>query len=354
MKSALSLVVALALAVGTGGCAKEPAIPTFETVTLPQLKSGQTVTLSVAHVVNPRLPRFSDAQITSLLAAAKATIRDQFSLDVNFSVVETIDITRFFADIPKDAMRWRRPYVYDFKSGKGERTALAHAYRTSVTDQLKTIAEWAPYAAREIGLNPVDHDTEAWVKRLTDTHLNRLAAHARIKAADGAAVIDKSDLNEWLLWDTIGERERAFDFVITNQLVASAEYTTADIHSALRGGISLGTTAYSHRATLGAQSWWSTFTFTSADPSVVALRGGETYTAEEAAILAGTLASHELGHLLFHFGHPFGLAACVMSPTPMLRFRETVSQLNARACREANHAAMKPGAVKVNRPMKTS
>ncbi len=337
-----------------GGCASEVAPPKFDVVPLPLIVANVPVKLSVAHVVNPRLPRFSDVQIASLLAAARVSVKDQFGRDIEFSRVETIDIARFFADVPKDAMSWRQPYQYDFKSGKGSVAELAHAYRRTLDAQRGSVAEWAPFAAREIGLKELDFDLAAWTTRLTDTHVSRLTALAKIAANDGKPSIDATQKNEWLYWDTIGERPRTFDFVITNQIVASAEYTSADVHSALRGGMTLGTTAYARVATFGAQSWWSTFAFTSNDPQILAMRGGETYGAEEAARLAGTLAAHELGHLLFHYGHPFGLTACVMSPTPMLRFRETVAALNGSTCRAANHEKMRPGAATINRPLTPS
>ncbi len=350
MKSGRKLF-ALALLLIAAACSKNTPPPQFAAVPLPILVAGQPVKLSVAHVVNPRLPQLSDADIARLLAAARASVKAQFAREIEFSAVETIDITRFFSAVPADAMKWRQPYLYDFKSGKGSKPALAHAYRVSVDAQKKNIADWAPFAAREIGLTQVDFDLAAWTTRLTETHLSRLLALAKIPASDGKPAIDASKKNEWLYWDTIGEHPRGFDFVITNQIVASAEYTSADVHSALRGGISLGTTAYSRAATFGAQSWWSTFAFTSNDPAIVAMRGGETYNSDEAAQLAGTLAAHEIGHLLFHFGHPFGVSACVMSPTPMLRFRETAAKLDGTACRETNHEKMRPGAATVTRPV---
>ncbi|HEX4858439.1 MAG TPA: hypothetical protein VFV17_05430, partial [Usitatibacteraceae bacterium] len=196
----------------------------------------------------------------------------------------------------------------------------------------------------------VDTDPDMWKKRLAGTHLERLERLREIRAADGKPAIDETPLNEWLYWDTLGERDPGFDITVTNQLIASVEYNGADIHTALRGGLLLGTTSYARHGALGAQFWWSVFPFLSADVQIAAMRGGEHYAAEEAALLAGTLAAHELGHLLFRYGHPFNVHACIMSPTPMLRFREAVRLLDAAACRAANDPAMAAGVIDLRRP----
>ena len=81
------------------------------------------------------------------------------------------------------------------------------------------------------------------------------------------------------------------------------------------------------------------------------MRNGEQYEPLEAARLAGIGAVHELGHMLFHYGHPFGVPACVMSPTPMLRFREAVRAFDAKACVAANDPAMKRGSLRIRRPI---
>ncbi|HXC38906.1 MAG TPA: hypothetical protein VN667_08155 [Burkholderiales bacterium] len=75
------------------------------------------------------------------------------------------------------------------------------------------------------------------------------------------------------------------------------------------------------------------------------LRGGETYSEDDAAIYAAYILVHELGHQLFHFGHPFGAKACVMNPTPLLHFRDWVKGLSPRDCPIGSSNAMKPGAV---------
>ena len=230
--------------------------------------------------------------------------------------------------------------VDDFKKDVVDRQRLESAYELAISEQVAPLKDWAEYAAREIGLAKVDTDPDEWKRRL-----------AKMNAADSKPVIDDSPYNEWLFWHSLGEREQVHDLIITNQLVASVEYSDVDIHPALRGGLTNGATSFSRDSTFGMFAWWSTFAFTSSYPVIVSMRGDETYNPLEAARLAGTGAAHELGHMLFHYGHPFGLSACVMSPTPVLRFREWVSKLDATACKATQHPAMKPGAARVMGPV---
>ena len=322
----------------------------FAQVPLPRLTSG-VIKLSVAHVVNARIEKFSDAQIKVFLDALQAASRSELRREIEFGQVETFSIEEYFKPIPASKFAWRNAMIYDFKKGSGDRAQLEAAYEEAIARQTAPAKDWAAFAAREIGLANVDTDPRLWKKRLADTHLQRLSLLANIKAVDGKPVIDATPYNEWEFWSALGERNVTHDVVITNQLVAGAEYAHADIHPALRGGLTVGTTDFATRSQFGAQFWWSTFAFTSNDPVIVSLRGGERYEPLEAARLAGTGAAHELGHLLFHYDHPFGIPACVMSPTLMLRFREWVNKFDASVCFEANAPGMKPGAAQIVRPV---
>ncbi len=330
----------------------ERALPPldFVPVPLPRLSNG-VIKLSVAHVVNERFEKFSDAQIKNFLDALKVASKSELRRQIEFGEVETFSIEQYFKPIPASKVAWRNAMIYDFKKGSGDRSQLEAAYEHAITKQTAPAKYWAAFAAREIGLADVDTDPLLWKKRLVDTHLQRLSLLASIKAGDGRPVIDATPYNEWVFWSALGERNVTHDVVITNQLVASAEYGDVDIHSALRGGITVGTTDFATHAQFGGQFWWSTYAFSSNDPVIVNMRGGERYDPLEAARLAGTLATHELGHLLFHYGHPFGVSACVMSPIPMLRFRQAVTSLDAAACEAANAPGMKIGAADMRRPV---
>ena len=142
-------------------------------------------------------------------------------------------------------------------------------------------------------------------------------------------MLDASPYNEWVYWDTLGYGDLQYDLVITNQFIASAEYYGVDIHSALRGGVTVGTTSYSRTSKFSSYIVMSTFPFLDNSDATKLMRGGEQYSEADAAELAGAYMAHEIGHLLFQLGHPFGQRACVMNPASMLHFREWFDQINA-------------------------
>jgi hypothetical protein len=132
---------------------------------------------------------------------------------------------------------------------------------------------------------------------------------------------------------------------LTNQLVASAEYYGVDIHSAIRGGVTVGTTAYSRNSKFGSYVFMSTFPFQDDSETTRKMRGGAQYSDAYAAELAGAYLAHEIGHLLFQLGHPFGQKACVMNPVSMLHFQEWFEQINGTDCPIGSRPEMTPGAI---------
>jgi hypothetical protein len=164
-------------------------------------------------------------------------------------------------------------------------------------------------------------------------------------ATDGNPVLDASAYNEIADWDILGYGNLKYDLVITNQLFASAEYVGVDIHTAIRGGVTVGLTTYSRNSQFGSYIVWSTFPFLDNSDNTKLLRGGETYSDTEAAELSGAYLAHEIGHMLFQFGHPFGQKACVMNPVSMLHFREWRNQINSANCPIGSRPEMTPGAI---------
>ena len=135
--------------------------------------------------------------------------------------------------------------------------------------------------------------------------------------------------------------------VITNQLVASIEDHAMDVHSALRGGISNGTTFYSKDAQFKTYVFASTFPMQNDSRLLTALRADESYTTEQITDYVAAILTHELGHQLFHFGHPFGESACIMSPTPLLLFRSWYEQLDPDQCKPGSSKQMTPGVAQI-------
>ncbi len=71
-------------------------------------------------------------------------------------------------------------------------------------------------------LNPFSHIPRRAVLR--GAVLARLGHWTTATAADGRPVIDHTPYNEWVYWDSLGYGPLAWDVVVTNQPVISAEY----------------------------------------------------------------------------------------------------------------------------------
>lgn len=293
---------------------------------------GETVALKVAHVVNPALPSMKTEQLRAVLAAARRGVRENFGVDVKFTEPEEQSLKALFERVtPRDRSEWNG-LSYDFKNGKGNRIRLARGYAAAFKSDENTLDDMIAYAEPFL-LAPVRERTyQGFAEAVTATLVARLEQLKSEKRADGSELIDHSPNNEVLYWAFIGKLSFPYDIVITNQLIASAEYVGSSVHTAIRGGITNGITTGNPSSASGMTAIVSTYPLIGEDSQTRTLRGNETYSEEDSARFAGYLLVHEIGHQLFDYGHSYGRRACVMNPPEMLHFREWVERLSPEGC----------------------
>ena len=311
------------------------------TVPLPRLGTGP-LELRVAYLINPRLPRMDATQLTVLLDTMRSAVREHFGVQVQFSPVKEMPIAEVFATIPAQHRAQALKESYDFKSGRADRAALDRAFAQGFRDSRESLAEMIAFAHAHTGPMAANHQDLG--RKVAALQLARVQQWAQRKALDGGPAIDAQPFNEFPMWLALGFGELPYELVLTNQLIAGVEYTFPAVHTAIRGGYSNGITSYGRQSRLGTFSVWSTYAFTADDDDIVKLRDGERYTPDEAARLAGLSGAHEIGHQLFHFTHPFGQPACLMSPVPMFGYRAWAAKLSAKDCAIGSSPAMTPGA----------
>jgi hypothetical protein len=129
----------LALVLLTGAQAYTAVIP------LPVLPSG-TLTLRVAHVVNPRLPRITDAQLSALLAATARTAHAHWGVTLRFAPAVEMDIATLFERIPVARRKLAAKQSFDFKSGHGDPDKLARAYGSGFKASQEPLDPMVAYA----------------------------------------------------------------------------------------------------------------------------------------------------------------------------------------------------------------
>lgn len=330
---AVALFLTTGFAFGAG-----PEVP------LPKLPRGP-IDMRVAHVVNPRLPRMTPAQLQILLDAVAATARAHFGVELRFAPVVELPIEDLFSRIPEKRRAEAYDDIYDFKSGQGDPKDLASAFARGFKSQGESLRGMIEYARPHTG--PLKENTfEALGDAAARLQLERIERWRNVRALDGGPVIDAAPYNEFLMWVALGYADVHYELLLTNQIIASIEKKLPAIHAAIRGGYSNGLTTYSTRSRMKTVSIWSTFAFTGNDEDLVRMREDERYDDEEAARLAGIAAAHEIGHQLFHFLHPFGNSACVMNPVPLFAYRAWAAKLSPKDCLIGSSAAMRPGAYK--------
>lgn len=319
------LLLAVTLLLAGSSCAHRATLP------LPR-PGGETVTLKVAYVVNPRFPSMKAAQIRTVLAAARQGVRENFGVDVEFTEPEEQPLEALADRVTsRDRSDWNN-IIYDFKSGKGNRARLTRGYAAAFRSDDESLEQMIAYAEPFL-LAPLRGRTyEGFAEVVTATLVARLDEIKSQKLPDGSDLIDRSLNNEVVFWAYIGRFSFPYDVVITNQLIASAEYVGSSVHTAIRGGITNGITTANPSSRYGTTAIVSTYPIIGEDRVTRALRGDETYSEADSARFAGFLLVHEIGHQLFHLGHPYGRRSCVMNPPELLHFRDWVEKLSPKDC----------------------
>lgn len=319
---------------------------TAATVPLPVLPAGP-VEMRVAYAVNPRLPRMDAQQLAIALEAMQRAVREHFGIELHFAPIREVTLASLFDTIPRARRIKALKESYDFKSGQGQRAELDRAFARGFREGGEPLEEMLAFARPHTGaIEPATF--EVFGARIAALQLERIERWRTRLALDGGPAIDSQPFNEFPMWLALGYGDVPFELVLTNQLIAGVENVLPAVHTAVRGGYSNGLTTYNRLSRYGTVSVWSTYAFTGNDVQLVEWRGGETYTPEEAAQLAGLSGAHEIGHQLLHVLHPFGQPACLMSPVPMFSYREWASKLSAAQCPVGSNPAMRPGMYKFN------
>lgn len=327
--------------------------PIWQQVPLPKMRPGATVKLRVAHVVNPRFPQLDPDGLRQMLDVTGAEVRRQFGVVLEFRRIETVPVADLFGRLHASWKGRLAPSIIDVKQGVDRidtkvRQSLSESFLNTFAANPARAEAVIAFAHPYLQEPPQQGGLPALAAALTDTMLSRLEHWRTLQGDDGQPLIDDTPFNEWVYWDALGYTRLPWDLVVTNQPVISAETYGADVHTALRGGITTGTTSHNIGSDLGAWAWISTFPFRHDDPLLTRLRGDQSYGPDQATTLAGAYFAHEVGHLLFHLGHPFDRPACAMAPARLLRFAEWLEGLDPLACPLGSDPTMVPGAISLD------
>ncbi|MDH3975595.1 MAG: hypothetical protein OEV42_15055 [Deltaproteobacteria bacterium] len=319
----------------------------WKSVPLPVFSEG-SIKLRVVYAVNPRFSRMTQEQINGLLREARAITKAHFNVDLIFDFKGETGLAELMnSRLSKEMISRANELIYDFKNHEGERYRLLENMEAQLRKKKTPLHQMFDFAGPYLIKAPKEETYRDLAVALVNTTLSRLEEWKRVKAVDGKAVIDDTFFNEYILWDMLGYGEVPYDLVLTNQLIASAEYYGQDIHSAIRGGITAGGTTYNKNSLFGSYIFFTTFLYSNEYETLLKFRDNRRYDPATAARLAGAYLSHEIGHLLFHFGHPYGKKECVMNPVELLKFHEWYGNIDAGGCKAGSNKNMKAGAISI-------
>ena len=321
----------------------------WQNIPLPDI-ANKKISLKVASVVNARFKPLSDVQIKKILLLTQQMVKRHFNIAVEFSDVETLNIKDVFSRLDPQVLRERRAEIVDInfiddKAREKMQQALFATLSNYVADKQGVIDYAQPYL---IHPEIKQKDFIGLSYALVDTLIARLKYWNNQNAADGKPVLGSDMYHEWVWWDSLGYSDLSYDILITNQLVASAEYYALDVHSSLRGGITAGTTTYNKNTAFKSYAYIMVYPMLNDSDLLTILRQDKTYNDEQIINYSAALLTHELGHLLLHLGHPFGNKHCIMSPTSMLNYRDWYNNLDAGQCAVGSSKEMTPGAAQIN------
>ncbi|MGQ0708256.1 MAG: hypothetical protein ACT4NV_00745 [Rhodoferax sp.] len=314
---------------------------------LPIPPQDQKHRLSVEYVFNPHLPSLDRSELSDVLRKAAALLEKHLALQVEFTpIAEAEDIGAVVRSVPPEALASIKSRVFDFKGQTGDWrrlvTGTANALQQSGDDTQRARDFALPYLIAP----PKSASLSDFSEALVETQLGRLQGWRSARTRGGSVLIDDSTANEYLMWHAYVGHHTPHHLILTNQIIASAEYVDNSVHSAIRGGVSNGLTTTAKKNSLGAASVVSLFPFVSSDPVTSGLRDGAFDSPDQRNEAIALMVVHELGHLLARHGHPYDNPACVMNPPPLLHFKRWMQQLDPASCKVGSSKAMKVGALR--------
>jgi len=318
-------------------------------IALPDL-SQQPIYLKVAYVDNSRFKRPTDKQLKKILLRSQQMVKQHFNISIEFSEISQLSIKNVFKRLEPKLIAQRSSEIVNINFiDKQSREVMQQAiFKTlsNYADNKKNVIDYAQPHLLQPEIKQKDFIGLSYA--LVDTLITRLQYWHKKQADDGKPVLDDLGHHEWVWWDSLGYTDLSYDILITNQLVASAEYFAMDVHSSIRGGLTAGTTTYNKNTVSNSYAYIMLYPMLNDSPLLTTLRQDVNYSEQQIINYSAALLTHELGHLLLHLGHPFGNKYCIMSPTVMLNYREWYDNLDASKCTVGSNSDMLPGAAIIN------
>ena len=298
-----------------------------------------SVVVNVVRVINPRFTELSDSQFDKTLDLLKENIKTHLGISVVFKMHPTMSMNHFFDRSETKLGNQTEDLRYFIQKNRlfsdQDPNILAQALINEYSDgkhkySLTKLIEFAKEASsiNEKTLFEGKGNLKSLMVEVSSLHFQYYKEIERIVHRDGKLLINTNDnFNEYLYWAKNLTAFPEYDFIITNQLIASIEKTSPSISTSLRGGITIGF-AGSTYSQYGSTVVVSTFPFLYKQKFFKEKRG-ENYLQDNIPEYISALGSHEFGHTLAYWSHDYDHPGCIMRPVAGLQFETWISQINS-------------------------
>jgi hypothetical protein len=298
--------------------------------------------LNVLVVNHPRYPTIDENKLKDILQITSELAKTHFNASLSFNAPEFMSPEQLKSKVSDARLAWAKEQVLDL-SRLDQVALLSQSIEKDLKQENPGNTEFKQFGRNYLIREPADLTDSAYAQALAATQAALFNQWRRQTATDGTPLLPSDGTESYPFWLTVGYSNLAFEVIVTNQPIISSEKVGNAVHSALRGGVSNGISASSNKSSTGVFSVLSLFPFENTAPATLTLRNNQIYSPELTLRYAAALLTHELGHQLFHLGHPFGNEACIMRPPVRLHFAEWYRKLDAKQCSLGSDAAMTPG-----------
>ncbi|MBO6837168.1 MAG: hypothetical protein JJ881_13445 [Alphaproteobacteria bacterium] len=329
-------------------------------VPLPKLPSNGTIELRVAFIENPRLTTYSAAEWQQVLDTTRDLTQEHFGLDVAFTDPVPLSLEDVFdrldnnlSDAHKDHIAGLDPDRIDWNRMTEAILPTLPTHDEGLSAAFETVKAHTGARYSEMTSVALETRRRQLALILADLLKEKLAAY---RSGDSAKAIQESErpgrpgYNEWIYWDALPSLSLPYDIYLTNQPVISAEYSHYPIHAVISGGVTAGTTSGATQGQFGTAAWVTNFFDMASDPVYAAIRGGPETARTQAIRMTALTLTHEIGHVLFHFGHPWENPSCIMTPSRFESAEGAFRRIDANACQIGSSPDMTPGAARIPAP----
>jgi hypothetical protein len=298
---------------------------------LPDLDLKKPQVLRTLRVINPALPQLSEEDYRKTLDITAKAFKKYFNVEIVFDDRGSLSIREYFKKYYDPIAGENKLRDFILRADKSSIDALDIAMMIDYEDTpLAELKEFTSALIPEEALAKLK-SRESFFGYIARMHIRKLKIINKIKLADGKH-LGGWPYNQYLNWSHLAVNQGDYDFVFTNQLLASAEAKDTSLHASLRGGISSGVT-FQSKTSYNGMVVMSSAPFLLNQDFFVDERGYSS-AATEAPTLIGTYTTHEFGHLITHFGHPAGPGSehCIMRPAVGLHYKIWLDLVTGSPC----------------------